>query len=249
MNDQLPVAEIFSSIQGEGYLAGRRQIFLRLTRCNLECRYCDTSFAGGEACLVEDAPGSGSFEPLPRDMSLDRVAVLLGSWTEALPGAHHSISLTGGEPLLFASRLERWLPRLRRILPLHLETNGTLAAELARVVDQLDYISMDMKLPSTAECAENLWDAHRLFLETARATNVSVKIVVNRLTGTDEIGHVCRIIASLRPETPLFLQPLTLPDGRCGIAATHLLRLHALAAARLPDVRVIPQMHKLMGVP
>lgn len=248
MSDALPIAEIFSSIQGEGYLAGRRQIFIRLTRCNLQCDYCDTGFGEGESCLVENAPGSNSFEHLPRALGLGRLVDILKEWTGALPRAHHSISLTGGEPLLFAAVLREWLPLLRPILPVHLETNGTLPTDLARIVDQLDYVSMDMKLPSTAGCGGELWDAHRRFLEAAQGKEVSVKIVVGERTDLAEIEQVCRIIDSIRPDIPLFLQPLSLPDNHCGIAAAHLLHLQALASALLPDVRVIPQMHKLMGV-
>lgn len=36
------VSEVFSSIQGEGKLLGRRQIFVRFSGCNLNCNYCDT---------------------------------------------------------------------------------------------------------------------------------------------------------------------------------------------------------------
>ena len=37
------INEVFSSIQGEGTLIGRRQVFIRFSGCNLDCNYCDTS--------------------------------------------------------------------------------------------------------------------------------------------------------------------------------------------------------------
>lgn len=248
MNDALPVREIFSSIQGEGYLAGRRQIFVRLTACNLECGYCDTDFAAGQDCQVETSPGSNRFARLVQPVARGTLLELLGSWNAQLPAAHHSISLTGGEPLLSLPVLASWLPEMRRILPLHLETNGTLPVELARVINLLDFISMDIKLPSTAGCGEQLWELHRRFLATAAACELSVKVVAGDATSADEILRVCELISEVDRSIPLFLQPLTLPGGGCGIAAGQLLQLQALAAHHLADVRVMPQMHKLLGV-
>jgi len=42
------IAEIFSSIQGEGLYVGRRQIFIRFCGCNLNCRYCDTETSASD---------------------------------------------------------------------------------------------------------------------------------------------------------------------------------------------------------
>jgi len=249
MSEPLAISEIFSSIQGEGFLAGRRQIFIRLTGCNLACRYCDTEHAATETGRVENQPGSNVFDRLEQPVALSQLLDILMDWCIALPGAHHSVSLTGGEPLLCADILAGWLPMMREILPVHLETNGTLVAGLDRIIEHVDYISMDMKLPSTARSDEDLWELHRRFLEKARSKNVSVKIVVGESTVAEEIYRVCGIIDRVRPETVLFIQPVTLPDKSCGITSPHLLHLQSLAATLLPDVRVIPQMHLLMGVP
>ena len=242
------ISEIFSSIQGEGYLAGRRQIFVRTVGCNLECRYCDTEYTDTEPCRVEMKPGSAAFLHLPQPLSLQAVLHILTDWISALPDAHHSVSLTGGEPLLCADLLVNWLPELRRLIPIHLETNGTLPQALEQVIEHVDYISMDMKLPSSAGCREYLWDRHRLFLQTARLRNVSVKVVISEDTPPDEIRQVCDIIASVNSTIPLFLQPLSLSCGGIGISGAHILSLQEVAAHVLTDVRVIPQMHKLLRV-
>ena len=39
------IAEIFRSIQGEGRLTGMESVFVRVSGCNLRCRYCDTPYA------------------------------------------------------------------------------------------------------------------------------------------------------------------------------------------------------------
>ena len=247
MNNPVYISEIFSSIQGEGFLAGRRQIFIRLAECNLDCSYCDTDFARGDVCRVETSPGSTKFTGLPLPLPLHSVVQLVESWCERLPGAHHSISLTGGEPLLHAECLASWLPALRRMLPVHLETNGTMPLALEKVIGQVDYISMDMKLPSTSGCMDDLWGLHREFLKVAHGRNASVKVVISNETLLDEIDQVCSIIFCIDCTTPLFLQPLSNADGGVGISVAHMLRLQEAASARLPDVRVIPQMHRMLG--
>jgi organic radical activating enzyme len=248
MSEPLFISEIFSSIQGEGLFAGRRQIFVRLTECNLDCRYCDTDFAISEFCRRETAPGSSLFMTLTQPVQLHTLLTLIDDWLVRLPGAHHSVSLTGGEPLLHTDVLTEWLIPVRTRIPIHLETNGSLPAALARIKQQVDFISMDIKLPSTAGCSEPLWDRHRLFLQEAQGSaTVTVKVVVGDTTDDAEITKVCDLISAIEPATPLFLQPVTLPGGTVGIPALKLLHLQAVAAARLPDVRVIPQMHILLG--
>lgn len=247
MSDPVYVSEIFSSIQGEGMLAGRRQIFVRLMECNLDCRYCDTPFQKTESGRLEATPGSGTFLDLPQPVSLQTLSAIFGDWLSRLPGAHHSVSFTGGEPLLYADALAEWFPEIRKSLPIHLETNGTMHAALRQVKQHVDYISMDMKLPSTAGCAEPLWDLHSLFLRGAYGTAVSVKVVVGEMTPDSEIQQVCSVISSVDTELPLFLQPLSLPDGTVGISAARILRLQEVASSLLHDVRVIPQMHLMLG--
>jgi organic radical activating enzyme len=247
MNNEVYISEIFSSIQGEGFLAGRRQIFIRLAECNLDCSYCDTDHARQDTCNIETSPGSTEFTRLLQPLSLQDVLQILKVWCGKLPGAHHSISLTGGEPLLYAESLVAWLPELRQALPIHLETNGTMHLALEQVLGQLDFISMDMKLPSTSGCTEHLWDLHREFLRVSHGNNVSVKVVISNDTALDEIEQVCRIMTEIDRMTPLFLQPLSLENGGVGISIAHMLRLQEAASACLPDVRVIPQMHRMLG--
>ena len=247
MSDRLYVREIFSSIQGEGMLAGRRQIFVRLMECNLDCHYCDTDFAKSDKGHLESKPGSGTFLDLPLPLPLHELSAICDEWLSQLPGAHHSVSFTGGEPLLHADALAEWFPEIRKSLPIHLETNGTMPDALKQVVQHVDFISMDFKLPSTAGCSERLRDMHALFLREAYGCNVSVKAVVGESTSESEILQICDVVSSVDAGVPLFLQPLTMPDGSVGITAAHLLRLQAQASFRLPDVRVIPQMHTMIG--
>lgn len=246
-NLKAPLVECFSSIQGEGVLVGLRQVFLRFSGCNLSCSFCDTPgmSATPEECLLELTPGRRDFFRVPNPVGLERVVSLIESWTLGWPGIHHSISVTGGEPLLYSPVLAEWLPELRKLLPVYLETNGTLPDALAPLIGHIDQVGMDFKLPSASGCAD-LWERHRAFLQVAAQKSVFVKIVIDQSTEEWEIERSCQMISEVDPSIPLILQPMTLENGGIAISALRALELQELASG-LKEVRVIPQTHKFMG--
>lgn len=246
-SDSADLIEVFSSIQGEGDLIGRRQVFIRFRGCNLDCGYCDTNAVAFDHCRLELTPGRQDFQELANPVSMHRVIELLGRWQRGWPGVHHSISLTGGEPLLQVDAIHAWLPELKGILPVHLETNGVLHIALFKVVSELDYISMDIKLPSSSG-ESGLWDHHHAFLETAAETEVSVKTVVNSATEEWEIERAARMIASVDDTIPLIIQPETAADNSVKLSQLRLIEFHDLASGILADVRIIPQTHRFIGL-
>jgi 7-carboxy-7-deazaguanine synthase len=245
--NSVSLIEMFSSIQGEGELAGYRQIFIRFPGCNLDCAFCDTEIEAPLACRVETAPGSGFFEDISQPVHLDTVIEIVKKWCKQLPLAHHSISITGGEPMLHADLLARWLPELNILLPIHLETNGTLPESLPKLIEHIDFISMDIKLPTSAATPE-MWDEHRRFLEIALERDVSVKVIVGALTTEQELLQACKLVADVDDEIALIIQPVTGRDGKVAVPAECLMRFQAVAAKKLCDVRVLPQMHRFLEV-
>lgn len=238
--------EIFSSIQGEGPLIGYRQLFIRFARCNLSCHYCDTPFKVVPQCQVETAAGSEEFTQWQNPVSCQRVEGLVKDWCDGQPGLHHSISLTGGEPLLHPEVLSDWLPKLRRYLPIYLETNGTLAEPLEALLPLIDYISMDIKLPSISGQGA-LWDQHREFLQIARQKQLFVKVVVDSKTPLAEVLEAAKLTAETAPESDFILQPYTGPAG-IEISTQTLLKMQQAVASLHPRTRVIPQTHTFLGV-
>jgi len=238
------VIEIFSSIQGEGKYVGCRQIFVRLEGCNLDCTYCDTeNEIGGHAhCMVEERAGTHELVPYENPLSVEQVAEIVARLTGDVP--HHSLSITGGEPLLHVPFIKELAAHID--LPIFLETNGTLDRALAECIDCISHISMDLKLPDVLSAP--VWDAHARFLKVARAVDVYVKVVVAAETRAEDVERAARLVADIAPATLLILQPVT-PYGGCSAPTpVRLLELQHIALRHLSDVRIIPQTHRMMDL-
>lgn len=239
---QRNVIEIFSSIQGEGKYVGCRQVFVRFAGCNLACRYCDTENAPGQhpVCQVETHAGSRAFREVQNPLSLAQAAEEINRLLREVP--HQAVSFTGGEPLLQADFIHALRPLVAA--PFFLETNGTCTQQLAAIIDDVDIISMDIKLPSALP--RPVWEAHRSFLRIARAKDLYLKMVLSAETREEEFLAGVRLIREEAPDALLILQPVT-PFGGCeAIAPARVLALQVAAARQLRDVRVIPQTHRMM---
>ena len=229
------VIEIFSSIQGEGKYVGCRQIFIRTAGCNLNCAYCDTNFAPAEFCSVETSAGSMEFTQLKNPLDAAQAADIIKKFSAEIPT--QAVSFTGGEPLLqwqFIKEISRLID-----IKILLETNGTLPAALEKVIDAVDIISMDIKLPAV------YFEQNREFLKIARAKDLYVKIVVTAETSPEEFDAAIDLLA---PEDLLILQPVTPVRNVRPIQARKILELQACASRKLKSVRVIPQTHRMLKI-
>ncbi|GAW94236.1 7-carboxy-7-deazaguanine synthase QueE [Calderihabitans maritimus] len=243
-----PISEVFSSIQGEGLYVGRRQIFIRFAGCNLSCAYCDTieSRSGKvKYCNIEVKPGSAQYRQLPNPLSVED---LLDNIVDLLEFPHHSVSLTGGEPLLYHHFVRETGKRLKEKEQLiYLETNGTLPDRLAEVLPYVDIVSMDVKLPT--HTGKSYWAEHKEFLNIARRKEVFVKIVVSASSPVEEIREAINLVAGVDYNIPLVLQPVTpVREEMDRCPGKWLMYLQDMALEKLAQVSVIPQTHRLVGV-
>lgn len=225
--------------------AGCRQVFIRLAGCNLRCAYCDTPLpAAPERCRVEQTPGLRDFAYYKNPMPVETASLVAHSFDLSL---HHSVSLTGGEPLLHPETIYKLAPLLRRTRRgVYLESNGTLPEQLAKVIEWVDIIAMDIKLPSATGLSP-LWEEHRRFLGVAVAKEVFVKIVAGNETTAGEIEKAAQLVQTAGAGIPLVIQPLTKAGGQIGVSPERLLVFQRIALEKLVDVRVIPQTHKTTG--
>lgn len=239
------VLEIFSSVQGEGKFVGCRQVFVRLAGCNLRCAYCDTNFNRADFCNVETSAGSMQFEKIKNPMNAAQVAEIVKNFCEQVPT--HSVSFTGGEPLLSWKFIYDVATALKKScdVKIFLETNGTLYDELEKVLDVIDIISADIKFQSVT--GKNLFAQHKKFLQVAQVKDLYVKVVVSNETSLEEFLTAVKLVAEISP-TLFVIQPVT-PVGKVQAAsAEKILAFQSAAMKILRDVRVIPQTHKLIKI-
>jgi 7-carboxy-7-deazaguanine synthase len=236
------VSEVFASVEGEGLYAGRPAVFLRLSGCNLSCTYCDTAYAREHTPVAVIHLGEESIEvPNPIE-SAELVALAKARFSGVT-----TVVVTGGEPLLQTDPLREIASGLRMLgYGVHLETNGTLPEALAGVVDLLDFISMDVKLPS-AQGGRCLWDEHAEFLTVLRGHRAAVKIVVTADVGPSEVMRAADLIADTNPYVPTFIQSAY--DGLVpAVDSRSLLTYCAMAGRKIRDVRISVQLHKILGI-
>lgn len=239
------IAEIFSSVQGEGLLVGCRQVFIRLQGCNINCSFCDTPANEPGFCKFEQHPGQKDFRKLPNPLSAEEVATAVHSYDLSI---HHSISLTGGEPLLWTSFIKELIPFLKGTRHgIYLETNGTLPEALSDVIELIDIIGMDIKLPSISGLTP-FWEEHRYFLKVANKKQVFVKLVVGEDTTEEEIKQAAGLISEYGNSLTMIIQPVSpTTSGIKSVSPGRALYLQKVALKILENVLIIPQTHKIMG--
>ena len=220
------INEIFDSIQGEGPYIGYRQLFVRFCGCNLLCDYCDTEFNQGDMYSVS--------ELLNKVKSFDLEHI-------------HSVSLTGGEPLLQYEFLKDFLPEIKKTgAKIYLETNGTLTKALKNVLEYIDIISMDFKIDSSAKIGD-IYSSHDEFLKTAKEVQKEVfaKLVFDENIKDYEINE-CVSLAK-KYYIPLILQP-KMNGNNISVSQDKILKIFETFTEKYHDVRMIGQVHKFFDI-
>jgi len=196
------ISELFSSIQGEGKLAGVPSWFVRFSGCNLRCSWCDTPYA--------------SWSP---EGTKHTIESLVCSAKES--GLSHAV-VTGGEPMIF-NELPALCAELRSIgMHITIETAGTVFPESWQSL-ACDLMSISPKLANSTPAKDDprdplgIWhDKHetrRLDLEVLNRLIVSfadrqLKFVVAREQDIVEIRSVLGQLGGLEPSDVMLM-----PEG------------------------------------
>lgn len=198
---------IFSSIQGEGLLVGIPMNFIRFTRCNIACSWCDTEFSNGIDTTVSEIEGR-----LNKKIN----------W----------VSLTGGEPML-EENLPGLIKKLKeknfRVL---LETNGTLFDK--EIFRMCNFISLDLKPPSSGNCGYN----EKAFAYCIKNHKKSqIKVVIQ---DDNDLKFFKNMFNKNKKYRNWVLQPEWSVQGK--INYNKVINMFG------NNIRVIPQMHKILGI-
>ena len=221
------VSEIFESIQGEGILVGVRQLFIRFSECNLRCYYCDT---------VTDREKCKDFvsrKTLRNPISLEYIQSLVDN-----AKCIHSVCFTGGEPMLYAD----FISSLRKTKPFYLETNMSLP-EQAEKLKFVDYVAGDLKIreagnPNYEELLERTVRSFKILRNCGKRLTFC-KIVLPEKFDGEEVLSSAELIKDY--VYCFVLQPVF------GVKLDEILRLQK-RMIEFKDTRLIPQVHKYLGV-
>ena len=125
------VVEKFISVNGEGPLSGQLVVFIRFAGCNLNCSYCDTTWANSEDVSYDF-------------MTSDDIYKYIKS-TDI-----RNVTLTGGEPLLQEGIIELLeVLSIDKSLHVEIETNGSVSLGKFLNIENRPSFTMDYKLPSS----------------------------------------------------------------------------------------------------
>lgn len=227
-----PIIEIFSSFQGEGLWIGRRQIFVRFAGCNLDCNYCDT----------------------PESRSLDNgILMTVDEVLEKIENLKtpdlHSISFTGGEPLLYADFINSLAQKIN--IKIMIETNGTLTDSFTKI-NKISCVSLDIKLPehfadeNHVNIFEKELDSVKLLIQDN--TKLYCKIVVLPFTDLNALRITAKKL-SVRIKNnsiPVVIQPAS-PIEQWKGYNNKLFEFSEIIGEYM-EVLTIPQTHKFLNI-
>jgi organic radical activating enzyme len=190
--------EIFASLQGEGLSIGQPCTFVRLSRCNLACTWCDTAYTWRFTGDNRPHRDGRVFERTANQLVLDEADV--AARITAL--GQQRLVITGGEPLLQGAALARLVALLDGIT-VEIETNGTVAPHPA--LDPLvGHYTVSIKLAHSGNPIESAQIPERL-REWAEKPQAYFKFVIDTPDDLSEVLNLMQAYAI--PANRVFVMP------------------------------------------
>lgn len=231
--------EIFTSVEGEGLLYGTKTLFVRLAGCPFTCFYCDTMEAlpinSGKEYAVEDA------------------CVMID---KHLKDKTYKVNFTGGEPLLQAEAVMEMAKYVKiKKIPTYLESSCFDSTKFSKVLPFIDFVKIEFKTKDSefvdakhySKLIENAFECLKLAISANKTAYI--KIVVSSKTDQSQFEELVKDIfkmASKKDIAGFIIQPTY---GVAEPSLEKLLKFYDIVQPYYSEVRIIPQLHKLIGAP
>lgn len=231
--------EIFTSVEGEGILYGTKTLFVRLAGCPFTCFYCDT---------VEALPMNSGTE-----YSLEEAFKIINS---KLQDKTYKVNFTGGDPLIQHEAVREMAKHVKsKNIPTYLESSCFDSAKFSEVVPFIDFVKIEFKtkdsefvdLKHYSTLMENAFECLKTSVLLKKITYI--KIVVSSKTDLPSFKELTKRIFNTISKTDIagfIIQPTY---GIAEPSLEQLLEFYDIVYPLYNEVRIIPQLHKLIGAP
>ena len=233
------IFEVFTSVEGEGILYGTKTLFVRLAGCPFSCFYCDTK------------------ESLPLDSgdeySIDDANQLIN---KKLKNQTYKVNFTGGDPLIQHEAVALLAKNIQnKKIPTYLESSCFDIDRFNHVLPFIDIIKIEFKTKDSDFIDSQHYE--KLISHTMKCLQSSVnakkityiKIVVSSKTQPKDFKKLIDEIFTIISNDDIdgfIIQPTY---GISEPSLDLLLNLYDLVYPYYIDVKVVPQLHKLLGAP
>jgi 7-carboxy-7-deazaguanine synthase len=231
------LSEIFTSIEGEGILFGTKTMFVRLAGCPFKCHWCDTPYA-----LPMDSGIEYSIEEVKEIIS------------KSLQPNTYKINFTGGEPLVQHEAVIELAKFVRQKgLRVYLESSCYDAVRFAKVLPYIDICKVELKLRDSkivnekqySNLLKNEQDCLRQAISNGKTTYI--KVVVTNSSNLEEFKDIVVEIFKIAKPSELagfIIQPSYRIDEP---TLDVLFGFYDTVYPMYDQVRVVPQLHKIIG--
>jgi organic radical activating enzyme len=231
------LSEIFTSIEGEGILFGTKTMFVRLAGCPFNCHWCDTPYA------------------LPMDSGIDySVEEVKEIISKNLQPNTYKINFTGGEPLVqYEALIELAKFARQKGLRVYLESSCYDAGRFARVLPYIDICKVELKLRDSKIVQEKqysnlLKNEHECLRQAISSYKTTyIKIVVTNSSSLNEFKDIVLEVFKIAKPSELagfIIQPSYKIDEP---TLDVLFGFYDAVYPMYDQVRIVPQLHKIIG--